>query len=437
MVVLWKDHKSVREAAEINEVAHNWGGEDYTRYCGGVYSSEWFWSKILHILRSDPLVRESAWSWAEHCDWIPAMLTGITDVNRMLRSRCAAGHKAMWHARWGGLPSEQFLTRLDPMLTGLRDRLYDETFTADRPAGHLSGDWAKRLGLSPETIVGTGAFDAHMGAVGAQIRPYALMKVMGTSTCDMLIAPSEEVGEKIIRGICGQVDGSIVPGMLGMEAGQSAFGDVFAWFKEILLWPIKSLDAADMERLEPLLDETLIPELSRAAAALPDNGLTPMALDWLNGRRTPYANQALKGALTGLSLASDAPQLFRALVEATAFGARAIAERFEEEGVPIREVIALGGVARKSPFIMQVLSDVMGRPLKVVRSEHACALGAAIFAAVASGVYPHVDAAQTAMASDFEREHEPIPENTRQYEARYAEYRRLGAFVENELKELR
>ena len=433
MVVLWKDHTAVREAEEINAVAHTWGGEDYTKYSGGVYSSEWFWSKILHILRADPTVREHAWSWAEHCDWIPALLTGVNDASRMLRSRCAAGHKAMWHASWGGLPSEEFLARIDPLLKGLRGRLYTTTCTADISAGHLCEHWAKRLGISPSTIVGTGAFDAHMGAVGAHIRPYALMKVMGTSTCDMLIAPLNEVGDKPIRGICGQVDGSIIPDMLGMEAGQSAFGDVYAWFKDLLCWPLKTLDPADRERLAPQLEETLIPALSEAASALPADDHAPLALDWLNGRRTPFANQALTGALTGLSLASDAPRIFRALVEATAYGARAIAERFEEEGVPIREVIALGGVAKKSPFIMQVIADVMGQRVKVVRSDHSCALGAAIFAAAASGIYPNVNAAQEAMASGFEREHMPVPENSRRYQALYDKYRRLGTFVENEI----
>jgi L-ribulokinase len=256
---------------------------------------------------------------------------------------------------------------------------------------------------------------------------------MGTSTCDMLIAPPDEVGDKPIRGICGQVDGSIIPGMLGMEAGQSAFGDVYAWFKDLLCWPLKTLDSADRERLAPLFEDSLIPALSEAAAALPADDHTPLALDWLNGRRTPFANQALTGALTKLSLASDAPRLFRAMVEATAYGARAIAERFEEEGVQIREVIALGGVAKKSPFIMQVIADVMGRPLKVVRSDNACALGAAIFAATASSIYPNVNAAQAAMASGFEREHTPVPENSKRYQALYKKYQRLGAFVESEI----
>ena len=233
MFVLWKDHTAVKEAAEINELARSWGGVDYTKYEGGVYSSEWFWAKILHVLRQDEKVREAAFSWVEHCDWIPAVLTGVTDPLKLKRSRCAAGHKAMWHPEFNGLPSEEFLTKLDPLLSGLRDRLYEDTYTSDVPAGNLSAEWAERLGLHTDVQIAVGAFDAHFGAVGAEIEPYTLSKVMGTSTCDMLIAPIKEVGDKVVNGICGQVDGSIIPGMMGLEAGQSAFGDIYAWYKDI------------------------------------------------------------------------------------------------------------------------------------------------------------------------------------------------------------
>ncbi len=229
MFVLWKDHTAVKEAEKINKLAKSWGGEDFTRYEGGIYSSEWFWSKILHILRIDPEVREAAFSWVEHCDWIPALLTGTTDPLTMKRSRTAAGHKAMWHASWDGLPSEAFLSKLDPLLSGLRQRLYTDTCTGDTPVGQLTPEWAKRLGLPQSVTVGVGAFDAHFGAIGAQVEPHMLVKVMGTSTCDMIISEHSDKGEHLVRGICGQVDGSIVPDMLGMEAGQSAFGDIYAF----------------------------------------------------------------------------------------------------------------------------------------------------------------------------------------------------------------
>ena len=243
MFVLWKDHTAIQEAEEINTLARSPGGVDYTRYEGGVYSSEWFWAKLLHILRHDAAVRAAAFSWVEHCDWIPALLTGNIDPLRIKRSRCAAGHKAMWHASWDGLPSEEFLVRLDPLLAGLRARLYTSTYTSDVSAGRLTTEWATRLGLSPGVTVGVGAFDAHMGAVGGEIRIHALVKIMGTSTCDMLVVPSEDIGTRTIRGICGQVDGSILPGMIGLEAGQSAFGDIYAWFRDLLLWPVEHLVA--------------------------------------------------------------------------------------------------------------------------------------------------------------------------------------------------
>jgi len=440
MFVLWKDHTAVDEAGEINRVAKSWGGTDYTKYEGGVYSSEWFWAKLLHILRTNPRVRQAAFSWVEHCDWIPGVLTGNTNPHSLKRSRCAAGHKAMWHENFSGLPSEEFLITLDPMLAGLRARLYTETHTSDVVAGTLTREWAARLGLPPEVRVGVGAFDAHMGAIGGEIRPYVLTKIMGTSTCDMIVVPNEEMGQKLIRGICGQVDGSIIPGMLGMEAGQSAFGDVYAWFKDVLLWPVREIIGSST-LLEPQLrarivdeaEERIINALSAAAAELPLEESGVLAVDWLNGRRTPDANQLLKGAITGLNLGSDAPKIFRALVEATAFGARMIVDRFREEGVRIDGVIALGGVAKKSSFIMQTVADVMGMTIAVPRSEQTCALGAAMCAAAAAGLYSTIDKAKKAMGSGFEREYAPDAARHQQYDGLYARYKRLGAFIESEM----
>jgi L-ribulokinase len=440
MFVLWKDHTAVREAEEINRLARSWGGEDYTRYEGGVYSSEWFWSKILHVLREDEVVRSAAFSWVEHCDWIPALLTGNTDPLLLKRSRCAAGHKAMWHESWGGLPSEEFLTRLDPLLGGLRERLYRDTWTGDVAAGTLSPEWAERLGLNPAVLVGTGAFDAHFGAVGAEIEPNMLVKVMGTSTCDMITTPIPAGGEHLVAGICGQVDGSIIPGLLGLEAGQSAFGDIYAWFKQLLMWPIESLvvnlsglDEAERQRLLDESGDALIPALSAAAARIPVESSAELAVDWMNGRRTPDANQALKGAILGLNLGSDAPRIFRALVEATAFGAKMIVDRFIAEGVAINGVIAIGGIPKKSPFIMQISADVLNMPIKVVRSEQACALGSAMAAATAAGLYPDMGAAQKAMGGGFETVYRPNPENAQKYAVLYERYKKSCRFIENEL----
>lgn len=438
MFVLWKDHTALQEANEINQLCRSWGGVDYTKYEGGIYSSEWFWAKVLHILRVDEQVAGKAFSWIEHCDWIPALLTGDTNPLRLKRSRCAAGHKAMWHPEWNGLPSEDFLVKLDPKLKGLRENLYHETYTSDVPAGTLSREWSEKLGLPASVKIGVGAFDAHFGAVGAEIEPYTLSKVMGTSTCDMLIAPAEEVKDKIVRGICGQVDGSIVPGMIGLEAGQSAFGDIYAWFKEVLSWPLKEVLARlpdiDKETRQRYIGETeknLIPALSEAAAKIPIEESTIVALDWMNGRRTPDANQALKGAIMGLDLGSNAPKIFKALIEATTFGSRKIIERFIDEGVEIKQVAALGGVAKKSPLVMQIMADVLNMPIKVVKTEQTCALGSAIFAATVAGVYGTVTEAQKQMGQGFEKEYLPNPDNAVKYDKIYQQYLALGHFVEN------
>lgn len=427
MFILWKDHTANAEAEEINKLAHHWD-VDYTKYVGGIYSSEWFWAKMLRTLRVDEAVREHAFSWVEHCDWISAVLTGNTNPLTLRRSRCAAGHKALWHSEFEGLPSDEFLTKLDPLLGGLRDRLFTDTYTADKSMGNLSAEWAEKLGLSTDVVIGVGAFDAHMGAIGAEIEPYAFVRIIGTSTCDILMAPNEEIGHRLIRGICGQVDGSVAPGMLGLEAGQSAFGDVYAWFSRLIINPVRELlgdEAADTLSLQ------LIPHLSAQAAKLPVTENDLIALDWINGRRTPDANHTLKAAIAGLNLGTDSAKIFKALVEATAFGSRSIVDRFIEEGVPIKKVIAIGGVAKKSPFVMQTLADVLNKPIQVASADQACALGAAMCASVAAGVHPTMEAAQKAMGSGFDAEYYPRPAQASIYETLYQKYLSLGAFIEN------
>lgn len=427
MFILWKDHTANAEAEEINRLAHR-AAIDFTKYVGGIYSSEWFWAKILRTLRVDAEVREKAFSWVEHCDWISAELTGITDPLLLKRSRCAAGHKALWHQDFDGLPSNAFFKELDPILDGLRDRLFSTTDTSEKPMGTISTEWAEKLGLPADVVIGVGAFDAHMGAVGALIEPYSLCKVIGTSTCDMLVAPNDEVGHLLIKGICGQVDGSIIPGMLGMEAGQSAFGDIYAWFAKLVIEPVRTL-LGEAEADE--LAQNLIPHLAEKAAQLPVTPDDLIAIDWLNGRRTPDAKHTLKGALLGLNLASDPVRIFKALVEATAYGSKAIVERFRSEGVPIHQVIAIGGVAKKSPFVMQTLADVLNMPIKVAASEQACALGAAMFAAVASGVHETLQQAQEAMSSGFDAVYEPREDQSGVYETLYQKYLLSGDFLEN------
>lgn len=434
MFILWKDHTSINEAEEINK--HNAKSDiDYLKYSGGIYSSEWYWAKLLHVLRSDKKVAEACSSWVEHCDWIPFLLTGGKKVSEMKRSVCAAGHKAMWAAEHGGFPSDEFFTSLDPVMKGYAARLPKNTFASDQSAGTISGEWASKLGLPNDIKVGVGAFDAHMGAVGGQIEPYYLSKVMGTSTCDMLVAPAKEFGSKEVKGICGQVNGSIIPNMIGLEAGQSAFGDVYAWFKQLLLWPIQLLDGADKEKFEALLADRILPELSKRASELPFDEDSELALDWLNGRRTPDANQALRGGITSLNLGSDAPRIFRALAEATCFGAKKIVERFGEEGVEIRGLIGIGGVARKSPFIMQMMADVMGMPIKIHKSEQTCATGAAMFAATVAGIYENVGEAMKKMGTGFETTYQPDKAKQELYQKRYEAYNSFASFNESLIAE--
>lgn len=439
MFILWKDHTSVKEAARINEIAKRWP-IDYTAYEGGIYSSEWVWAKVAHVLKEDESIRDAAYSWVEHCDWMPALITGTTKPADIVRSRCSAGHKAMWLKEWDGLPTEDFLVEIEPLLKGFRDRLFKDTYTSDVKVGNLTPEWAEKLGLTTNVAVGVGAFDCHMGAVGAEIGPKTFVRVIGTSTCDIMVVPYEAMHGKLIPGICGQVDGSVIPGMIGLEAGQSGFGDIYAWFKSVLAWPIEKLikdsTLISQDVKDKLIEETLdkmIPALSKEAEAIPVSASSVLAVDWMNGRRTPDANQLVKGTITGLNLASSAPKIFRALVEATAFGSKAIIDRFLENGIEIESVIGIGGISLKSPFVMQTLADVLGMPIKVAKAEQACAFGAAMFASVAAGLHPNVEAAQKAMGQGFAFEYQPNAENHKIYMEVCDKYLKLGKFTEKEL----
>ncbi len=439
MFVLWKDHSSIKEADEINFVARNKSDIDYTKYIGGVYSSEWFWAKMLHILREDEKVREKVYTWVEHCDWLPAYLTGNTKPQELKRGRCAAGHKGMWNEEFGGYPPNEFFVKIDPLLDGIVDTLGTETYTSEYSVGTISKEWADKLGL-PETVsIGIGAFDCHMGAVGSGAKAYSFVKIIGTSTCDILIAPKEHVGDKLIGGICGQVDGSVVENMIGMEAGQSAFGDYYAWYKKVLTWPILSLKGTDtlteaeIKNIEDKVFEDLLPSLTKEAEKIPTTKDSIIAMDWINGRRTPYANQNLKAAIVGLSIGTEAPHIFKAIVEATAFGAKKIVDRFIEEKIRIDEIIATGGVAKKSPFIMQTLANVMNKPIKVARSLQTVARGAAIFAAIQAGIYKNAEEAQKYMLDTFEKEYYPQAEKVEIYKELYNEFEKIGNFLEKEI----
>jgi L-ribulokinase len=427
MFVLWKDHTAIAEAEEITEAAHNWK-VDYTRYVGGTYSAEWFWAKLLHILREDSAVGSKIHNVVEMCDWVPAVLTDTIAPGVIRRSRCAAGHKVIWHESWGGLPDDAFFVSIDPLLGGFRDRVGQDSFTSDIAAGNLTAEWASRLGLPAGIPVAVGAFDCHLGAIGAGVADGILVKVIGTSTCDIMVAEKSAIGDKAIAGICGQVDGSVLPGMIGLEAGQSAFGDCYAWYSQILAWPLGLLsDRAAAQQAE---DEIL----QRLGDSLLDYPLAvgkPIATDWINGRRTPNANQRLTGTLDQINLGSDAIDLYHAIVEATAFGAHAINQCFESQDVPIQSVYAIGGIPKKSSGVMQICADVQNKPLAVIESEQCCALGAAICAAVAAGVYADVPTAQKAMASPIEHTYMPRPDKVDLYAQRYQRYLELGRFTED------
>jgi L-ribulokinase len=436
MFVLWKDHTAIKEATQINAHASKYE-INYLKYCGGIYSSEWYWAKLLRTLRTDAQVAAACYSWVEHCDWIPFLLTGGTAIKDMKRSRCAAGHKALWAEEFDGLPPNDFFKALDPLLDGYTDRMFTGTYTSDLAAGTLSPEWAERLGLNTSVAIGVGAFDAHMGAVGGQIEPYHLSKVMGTSTCDILVAPGKDMDGKLIKGICGQVNGSVIPGMVGLEAGQSAFGDTYAWFKNVLAWPLKNLlnnstiiDSRTADLLEAEMLDRIIPELSRQADLLPKMTDDELGVDWFNGRRTPDANQELKGAIQNLNLGTDAPRIFRALAEATCFGAKNIVDRFISEGIPVKGIIGIGGVAKKSPFVMQMMADVLNMPIRIHQFSHTCALGASMFAAVVAGIYPTVEEAMENMGGGFDAEYLPKEENVKYYAGRYPKYKDLGNFIE-------
>ncbi len=406
---LWKDHTGHSEAAEITELAQKKHPE-YLAKCGGIYSSEWFFSKILHCLRTAPKVYGAAYTWVEHADWIPAVLTGTDHPDKLKRCRCAAGHKAMFNDAWGGYPDAAFLAELDPKLGNLRKTLGDKTYAIDKAAGKLTDKWANKLGLTPGIPVAMGAFDAHLGAVGSGIKPGVLVKIIGTSTCDMVVAPTSTKLPDI-PGICGIVEGSILPDCYGLEAGQSAVGDIFNWF-------VNYIQPGGKEAGSHLA-------LTEKAAKLKPGQSGLLALDWNNGNRTILVDQRLTGLLLGQTLHTRPEEIYRALIEATAFGALAIINRFEEYGVGISEVVNCGGIAEKNAMLMQIYADVTGREMKVSRSAQTCALGSAVAAAVVGGAHPDYKSAQAAMCGIKDVTYKPIAQNHVVYQKLYVLYKQL------------
>jgi L-ribulokinase len=404
---LWKDHTSWREAARITELAAKIRPA-YIAKCGNRYSSEWFWSKIWHCLAVAPDVFRAADSWVELADWVPSALAGVSDPTRVVRGICAAGHKALYSDEWGGLPDREFLSALDPRLGALRGRLYDRAFDATTPAGALAPAWARRLSLPAGIPIAIGEFDVHYGAIGCGIREGTLVKVIGTSTCDCAVVSSRRKVPDI-PGICGIVPGAILPGFYGIEAGQSAVGDIFNWWVGTICGG----------------DAGLHSRLTREAARQRPGQSGLVALDWHNGNRTVLVDPRLTGMLVGCTLHTTRAEIYRALIEATAFGARMIVERIRAYGVPIRRIVCAGGIAEKNSLLMQVYADVTGCTLFVAGSSQACALGAAIGAAVAAGAHRDFPSAQRKMTRLGKARYRPDPRRRRVYDRLYAEYRRL------------
>jgi L-ribulokinase len=403
---LWKDHTSWREAAQITALAAQHRPQ-YIAKCGNTYSSEWFWAKLWHCANVAPKVFAEAYSWVELCDWVPAVLAGVTDPRAVRRGVCAAGHKALYAEDWGGLPDKEFLTLLDPRLADLRDRLYDKAHDASASAGNLSPEWAKKLGLPAGIPIAIGEFDVHYGAIGCGVAEGTLVKVIGTSTCDCGVVSADKPVPDI-PGICGIVKGAILPGMYGIEAGQSAVGDIFKWFVEGVLQ-----------------DEKLHAQLTADAAKLKPAQSGLLALDWNNGNRTILVDQRLTGLLVGQTLYTTQAEIYRALIEATAFGARAILERLHEYGVPVTRIVCAGGIAEKNPLLMQIYADVTGCTMLVSGSSQACALGSAVSAAVLAGAHKDFPTAQKKMTSLKKVAYKPRAKERKTYDALYALYRQL------------
>ena len=411
MFILWKDHTAIAESEEINAAAER-STVDYRMYEGGNYSCEWFFSKLLHIFRRNAALRENTFSFMENCDWIIGVLSGKRTVGDFVRTRCAAGHKAMWHPSWGGLPPDEFFLSVDPLLKGMRSRLFADSVPAGNKAGTLSPEWAKKLSLPEDVAIATSSLDCHAGAVGAGIRKGVLVKVFGTSTCDILVT---EPLRKNIPGICGQVNGSVVPGLDGLEAGQSAFGDIYGWFQRFLTAAGAPISLPELEK--------------QAALTAPENN-SVFALDYFNGRRSPYPDPALTGSIFGMNLGTTPGMVYRALVESTCCGARRIVEHLQHQGLAVDSITGVGGISRKSPFVMQTCADLLQMPINVCASDQVCALGSAMFAASAAGIYPSLRTAMEKMSPSCDSVYTPDPGKKEVYDRIYDRYIRYADMLE-------
>lgn len=432
MFHLWKDHTAILEAEQIDRVLSS-GEVDYTKY-QGKYSAEWFWAKILHTVRKNKYVRESAYCWVEHVDWISGVLAGNIRPETIVHCSCAAGHKALWNSEFYGLPDRELLASMDPYLGMIYDRYQQKPKCAGEKVGTLCKEWAQKLDLSQEVVIGVGSFDAHAGAVGVGIKEKTMVKVVGTSTVDMMIVRPQVLKGKNTKAFCGLAEDSIIPGYMGAEAGQSAFGDTYAWLKKMLMWslehvafPQEVLSKDTRSKMLQYLEGHLLKDLEKEIYDLAKDELT--ATDWFNGRRYPYLNENAKGTITGLTLGTTAPAIYRALVQATVFGSRRIYDSLRGLGIEIEQVICVGGIAQKSGYIMQMMSDALNVPIAVSEEEQSCARGAAIYAAVAAGLFPTISKAQEDLCEKIECGYYPNEERHRELEEKFKAYQYLGKFT--------
>lgn len=434
MFHLWKDHTAVAEAEEITH-AFSAAAVDYTTYMGP-YSSEWYWAKILHTIRKSPRVKARAAAWVEHCDWMANLLAGTTGLKEQYRCSCAAGHKAYWHSSWNGLPATACLAQLDSYLVQVRDSFCSAPQPCTHIVGTIAQEWADRLGLPADTLICGGSFDAHAGAAGAGVQQGTMVLNIGTSAVNMLVEKAENLLASGFAYLAGQAEDSIIPGYVGIETSQSAYGDTYAWLKRLLLGPMEQLvresDCLQEEQKNQLMEEAeqkMLGMLQKQAEQLPPLQ-EPLALDWFNGRRYPHNRDGASSAITGLTLSTDAPRLYAALVEATAFGQKRIVSGLLEHGVAIRRIVAVGGIAQKSEYAMQVLCDVLEFPIDVSPVQQACAYGAAIYASVAAGFYPTIEEAQQRICRPCEKTYHPNKERAAFYREKYHAYCALAGMID-------
>ena len=431
MFVIWKDHTSQKESDEINALLKT-QPINYACFTGNHYSPECFWTKVLHLLRSDKQLAEDAWSVIEACDFIPNILTGNKDASKVVVGHCIAGAKWMWSDVWGGYPPESFFEALDPILLPIRRHLSTDTRYCTEIAGHLSEEWADRLGLPAGIPVGTGNIDSHSGAIGAGITDGTLVMNLGTSACFMSVMPKEVMGTRIVDGIFGQVDGSILKGEVGFESGLSAFGDGFAWFRRLMSWPLEKLIAPQNKELAEEAVDNLLIKLAEEAEKLNITIDSPLATDWLNGRRSPYPDNTLTASFTSIDLSTKAPELYYALVESTCFATKRVVDHLVDNDIVVDKLVGIGGIPRKSPFVMQMLADTLGRELNISACKQAGAMGSVIHASVIAGLYPNIPKAQKVLCRPIERTYIPVPKHTELLARRYKRYISLGTFTENE-----